>query len=121
MYLQLILCTACLVNGFIPNISPVKLIVSSEALTGSLTTNFHRIIPENFIIDSMFRTRFHPELDVFYLCLIFISLYSRYKEFDSKSHSRWSSIPMYSFIQKKTNTVLLIVMLVFTKNIENAI
>jgi len=109
------------VNGFIPNITPVKLIVSSEALTGSLTNNFYRILPENFIIDSMFRTRFHPELDVFYLCLIFISLYSRYKEFDSKTDNRWYSIPMYSLIQKKANTVLLIMMLVFTKNIENAI
>jgi hypothetical protein len=109
------------VSGFIPPISPVRLLVSAEAFGSSLIENLYREVPENFIMTTMFKTRFHPELDIFYLALIGISIYSRLKNLEDPSASRWTSIPMYSKIHKKTNMVLLVLMLVFTKNIENAI
>ena len=106
---------------YIPPISPVRVIVSTEAFIGSLVENFYREIPENIILTTMFKTRFHPELDILYLGLIGLSMYSRYLYLDDPSGSRWLSIPMYSKIHKTTNMVLLVLMLVFTKNIENAI
>jgi len=109
------------VNSYIPPISPVRLIVSAEAFGSSLIENFYREIPENIILTSMFKTRFHPELDILYLGLIGISMYSRLKNLEDPSGSRWLSIPMYSKIHKTTNMIVLILMLVFTKNIENAI
>jgi hypothetical protein len=109
------------VSGFIPPISPVRLIVSAEAFGSSLIENFYRELPENIIMTTMFRTRFHPELDILYLGLIGLSMYSRLKYLDDPTAGRWYSIPMYSKIHKTTNMVLLVLMLVFTKNIENAI
>lgn len=112
---------ASCVSGFIPPISHVRFIVSAEAFANSLVENFYREVPENFIMTTMFKTRFHPELDIFYLTLIGLSIYSRLKLLDDPSSGKWYSIPMYSRIHKNTNMVFLVLMLVFTKNIENAI
>ena len=108
-------------HGFIPNLSPIRFIVSTEALVSSIVENFYKEIPEDFILSSMFKTRFHPELDVFYLSLIGISIFYRYQKLTDVSTNRWFSIPMYSFIYRRANNILLILLLVFTKNIENAI
>lgn len=121
MQLYVLIYTITCVHGFIPPISPIRFIVSAEALASSIIENLYREIPENFIMTSIFKTRFHPELDLFYLALIGLSIYTRYQQLNDPSADRWTSIPMYSKIHKITNTVLLVLMLVFTKNIENAI
>lgn len=108
-------------TAYMPPISPIRFIVSAEAVGSSLVENLSRDFPENIIMTTMFKTRFHPELDIVYLALIGLSIYSRLKLLDDPSASRWTSIPMYSKIHKNTNMVLLVLMLVFTKNIENAI
>jgi len=109
------------VIGYLPPITPVRLIVTGEAFASSLTENFYREFPENFVMTTVFKTRFHPELDILYLALIALSMYSRYQNINSGGTSRWSTVPGYSKIHKCTNMLLLFLMLVLTKNVENAI
>lgn len=111
----------CSVHAFIPPITPIRLIVSGEAFASSLVENFYREFSENFVMTSVFKTRFHPELDLLYLALIGASFYVRYQNINSGGNSRWSTVPGYSKIHKCTNMLLLMLMLVLTKNIENAI
>jgi hypothetical protein len=117
----LLLSSLNVVFGYLPPITPVRLIVTGEAFASSLTENFYREFPENFVMTTVFKTRFHPELDMLYLALIAISMYSRYQNINSAGTSRWSTVPGYSKIHKCTNMLLLFLMLVLTKNIENAI
>jgi len=109
------------VHGYLPQITPVRLIVTGEAFTSSMVENFYREFPENFVMTTVFKTRFHPELDILYLVLIALSMYARYQNINSGGASRWSTVPGYSKIHKATNMMLLFLMLVLTKNVENAI
>lgn len=102
-------------------ISPLRLIVSGEAFVSSVANNLYREIPENFIINSLFKTRYHMELDILYVSIIILSIYSRYQEVSDPSSERWNKIPMYLKTQKRTNRFIIVLMIVFTKNIENAI
>jgi hypothetical protein len=117
----LLLSSLNVVIGYLPPITPVRLIVTGEAFASSLTENFYREFPENFVMTTVFKTRFHPELDILYLALIALSMYSRYQNINSGGTSRWSTVPGYSKIHKCTNMLLLFLMLVLTKNVENAI
>jgi hypothetical protein len=111
----------CSVHALIPPFTPIRLIVTGEAFTSSLTENFYREFPENLVMTTVFKTRFHPELDILYLGLIALSMYSRYQNIGGVGNSRWSTVPGYSKIHKCTNMFLLFIMLVLTKNVENAI
>jgi len=106
------------VFGFLPTLPSIRAIVSAEAFTSSLIENIYREFPENLIMTTMFKTRYHPEMDFIYLGILLACLYTR---IDSPSQNRWSSIPMYSMIQRRTNVILFTIMLILTKNIENAI
>lgn len=117
----LLLSSLNVVFGYLPPITPVRLIVTGEAFASSLTENFYREFPENLVMTTVFKTRFHPELDILYLALIAISMYSRYQNISGTGTSRWSTVPGYSKIHKCTNMMLLFLMLVLTKNVENAI
>jgi hypothetical protein len=117
----LLLSSLNVIFGYLPPITPVRLIVTGEAFASSLTENFYREFPENLVMTTVFKTRFHPELDMLYLALIAISMYSRYQNISGSGTSRWSTVPGYSKIHKCTNMMLLFLMLVLTKNVENAI
>lgn len=107
------------VNGFV---SPLRILVSIEAFTSSLTSGLNKeIASEDIIINSIFKSHFHPELDLLYTGLLGLSLVNKLGNNVTETENRWSTITIYNTISKHTRIVLFIIMIVFTKNIENAI
>jgi len=80
-------------------ISPLRTLVSSQALVATVIDGVVRELPESVIISSLSDIHFRPDFDFVCLGLIGLSVYLRgyrYYRLDDK----WTSIEMYSNIQK---------------------
>jgi hypothetical protein len=101
-------------------ISPLRTLVSSQALVATIIDGVVRELPESVIISSLSDMHFRPDFDFVCFGLIGLSVYLRgyrYYRLDDK----WTSIEMYSNIQKITRVLLLVFIIVLTKNVENVI
>ena len=87
------------------------------ALTNSLNSEF---INENLIINEISRLEYHHQINIVYLLLVIAGFYTKYN-YNQKIENKWENLEMFSNTQKDTRKFLLIFMIVFTKNIDNAI
>jgi len=101
-------------------ISPLRTLVTSQAFVSTFVDGVVRELPEGFILNSLLNIHFKPDFDIVCLGLIGMTVYFRgyrYGRLDDK----WSSIEMYSNIQKITRVLILVLIIVLTKNVENVI
>jgi len=101
-------------------ISPLRTLISSHAFAVTFLDGVVRELPEGFILNSLLNVHFKMDFDVICLGLIGVSVYLRgysYGRLDDK----WTSIEMYSNIQKITRVLILVLIIVLTKNVENVI
>ena len=99
----------------------LQTIVSTKAITNSITNRFStEIINENFIISDIMHHNMHIEGDLFCLLLIITSIIYKTSS-DDTSINKLQNFEMFSKTQKRTNLYLLILAIVFTRNIDNAI
>jgi hypothetical protein len=99
----------------------VRNIVSSQAVLSTVNNQLNNeVLNLNFATTELSVFRYHPELDAFYTFVGVLSVYLQYKYF-SYIENKWKNVETYTTAQKVTNYILLILMIVFTKNVENAI
>jgi hypothetical protein len=117
-----------LVQGFqglpsFPNINNVKNIITSKAVFTTFTNSMNsELINENMIINEMNRFEYYHQLNILYLVFFVISFYLTYQQYNNKKiENKWENLEMFSKTQKDTRIVLLMFMIVFTKNVDNAI
>ena len=117
-----------LVQGFqglpsFPNINNVKNIITSKAVFTTFTNSMNsELINENMIINELNRFEYYHQLNILYLVFFVISFYLTYQQYNNKKiENKWENLEMFSKTQKDTRIVLLMFMIVFTKNIDNAI
>jgi preprotein translocase subunit SecG len=80
------------------------------------------LINENMIINEMNRFEYYHQLNILYLVFFVISFYLTYQQYNNKKiENKWENLEMFSKTQKDTRIVLLMFMIVFTKNVDNAI
>jgi hypothetical protein len=105
------------VNGLI---SPLRTLISSQALVATVVDGVVRELPEGFILNSLLNVHFKTDFDFVCLGLIGLSVYFRGYRYD-RLDNKWTSIEMYSNIQKITRVLILVLIIVLTKNVENVI
>ena len=117
-----------LVQGFqglpsFPNINNVKNIITSKAVFTTFTNSMNsELINENMIINELNRFEYYHQLNILYLVFFVISFYLTYQQYNNKKiENKWENLEMFSKTQKDTRIVLLMFMIVFTKNVDNAI
>jgi len=99
----------------------VRNIVSSQAVLSTVNNQVNNeMLNFNFATAEMSGFRYHPELELLYLGTAVVSAYLQYKYF-SYIENKWKNVEAFSATQKMTNYILLILMIVFSKNVENAI
>jgi hypothetical protein len=99
----------------------VRNIVSSQAVLSTVNSQVsNEVLNFNFATAEMSGFRYHPELEVLYFVTAIVSAYLQYKYF-SYIENKWKKVDTFSVTQKMTNQILLILMILFTKNVENAI
>lgn len=99
-------------------ISPLRSLVSTQAFVYTVLDGVVRELPESFIITSLSNMHFTPDFD--FLCIGLIGLSVYFKGYD-RLDDKWTSIEMYSNIQKLTRVLILVLVIVLTKNVENVI
>jgi Ca2+/Na+ antiporter len=115
-----------LVQGFqglpsFPNINNIKNIITSKAVFTTFTNSMNsELMNENFIITEMNRLEYHHQLNVVYLVFFAVSFYLSYS-YNQNIENKWENLEMFSKTKKNTRIVLLMFMIVFTKNMDNAI
>ena len=105
------------------NLNNIKNIISSKAVFTSFTNSMNsELINENMIINELNRFEYYHQLNILYLVFFVISFYLTYQQYNNKKiENKWENLEMFSKTQKDTRFVLLMFMIVFTKNIDNAI
>lgn len=101
-------------------ISPLRSLISSQAFVSTFMDGVVRELPEGFILNSLLNIHFKTDFDIICLGLIGLSVYFKgysYGRLDDK----WTSIEMYSNIQKITRVLILVLIIILTKNVENVI
>ena len=105
------------------NLNNIKNIISSKAVFTSFTNSMNsELINENMIINEMNRFEYYHQLNILYLVYFAVSFYLTYQQYNNKKiENKWENLEMFSKTQKDTRIVLLMFMIVFTKNVDNAI
>jgi len=109
-------------QGFQPrNFNNIKNIIHSNAVFTTFTNSMNsELMNENLIINEMNRLEYYHQMNILYLVLFAVSFYLSY-QYNKKIENKWENLEMFSKTQKDTRIVLLMFMIVFTKNIDNAI
>ena len=101
-------------------ISPLRTLISSQAFVSTFLDGVVRELPEGFILNSLLNLHFKTDFDIVCLGLIGVSVYFRGYQY-GRLDDKWTSIEMYSNIQKITRVLILVLIIILTKNVENVI
>ena len=104
-----------------PNLFTIRNLLGSRAVISTVLNEVNsEFISENMLLYEITNQTHKLTIDLFYGITFMASLYLQYKYFTS-IEKRLSGTQMFSNIKDKTRAFLFIIMIVFTKNIENAI
>uniref|UniRef100_A0A6C0LS50 Uncharacterized protein n=1 Tax=viral metagenome TaxID=1070528 RepID=A0A6C0LS50_9ZZZZ len=96
-------------------------IIASQAVLSSITNKINtEIISENTIVKILNEFQSHASEDIIYGLVFVGSLYSQYK-YTYYIENKLQNIDVFMNTQRRTNMILLTVLIIFTKNIENAV
>jgi len=99
----------------------VRNIIGSKAFMSTVINQVNNeVFNENVIITELTAVKHNIPVDIFYSLMFAGAIYVQYKYF-IYFEKKWSGIETYTNMQERTRTALFIFMLVFTKNIQNAI
>jgi hypothetical protein len=119
----LLLLLVCIPTGLAFEMRPNTLqsIIASQAVLSSITNKINtEIISENTIVNMFKQLQTHANEDILYGIVFAGSLYSQYK-YTYYIENKLQNIDVFMNTQRRTNTILLTMLIIFTKNIENAV
>jgi large-conductance mechanosensitive channel len=116
-----------LVGGFViggafrKNMSNLQNIIISQAIISSVANKLNlEIVNDSNLLYEFRRLQYNPYEDVIYGLIIAGSLYSQYK-YISYIDNKLQNIDVFLRTQRNTNAFMLAFIMIFSKNIENAL
>ena len=116
-----------LVGGFImgrafrKHMSNLQNIIMSQAIMSSVANKLNlEIVNDSNLLYEFRRLQYNPYEDLIYGLIIAVSLYSQYK-YTSYIDNKLQNIDVFLRTQRLTNTFMLVFIMIFSKNIENAL
>jgi hypothetical protein len=107
------------VYGFINNLSPLKKIVSSQAILSTIANRANiELINESIIIQEITNFNRHPLINTITIGMVIGTYIIYYKT--SFIEQRWRNIEIYSNQRRLVNIVLLVFLIIFVRNVESA-
>lgn len=108
-------------SGLMEEMNSIKNMISSRAIVSTVTEQVnYQMINDNMLFSEITNLKFHPARDLFYLTIFGVSMLVQYNLIQAKNE-KWMSIKTYSNVKHVTNQIIFIVLIVFTKGIDNAI
>jgi len=116
-----------LVGGFVisdafrKNMSNLQNIIISQAIMSSVANKLNlEIVNDSNLLYEFRRLQYNPYEDVIYGLIIAGSFYSQYK-YTSYIDNKLQNIDVFLRTQRNTNAFMLAFIMIFSKNIENAL
>jgi len=107
-----------IVSGFA--YTPIRSLVTSQAFTSSVINTINQeFVIDNDIVKDIFQRQLHIGSDIFYTLVLGYTIYLQFQF--QNSGKNWDNIELYSTIRRRTNSLLMVLFIVFIKNVENAI
>ena len=111
------------VDGYIrvnPNVYNLQNIITSQAIMSTLSYRLNmEVLNENLLINEVTRIKCHPE-EIIYVSILIYILYSNI-DYTNYIENKLQNIKMFSNIKQISNSIIFILLMIFTRNIENAI
>jgi hypothetical protein len=109
------------IMAFVPKFPPSSLqsIVTSRAIISTFSEKIgEELMTNNYVFQDILidHSKNHFNMDLFYLMLLGFVLSNARTNVSKFSNWEW-----FSDIQKKTNILILVLMIIFNRNVENAI
>ena len=109
------------VNCFNIKLNSLRTIISSQAAIRAFTKQMNtEMLNDNILVTELSRYQYDSHFDTFYVLLFTTSLYLHFK-YSTKIDTKLKDVDTYNNVKRLTNQCLLIFILIFTKNVENAI
>jgi hypothetical protein len=107
--------------AFLPKYgSQLQTIISSKGIiSGVVTYVSEELWTDNFLVRELLFNHRYTNLDVIYFGLLVFTLLS--KEDINSSLYKWKTFERFSIIEKNTKVILFVIMIIFNRNVENAI
>jgi hypothetical protein len=102
-------------------IIPLQTLVSVQATVATIVKNINQeFISEGVILTAISNSHYIGS-DIISTSIIGFSIINKIANNDNLVDKKWSKLPTYTKTQKNINNIALILMVIFTKNVENAI
>jgi hypothetical protein len=119
--MQLFVFTTCVIAACQAFIIPLQTLISVQATAAAIGRNINKeIISEGRIISSIMSSHYIGS-DIVSTSIIGFALINKITNNNNTADEKWSKIPVYSNTKKTINIIALVIMIIFTKNVENAI
>jgi hypothetical protein len=121
--LWFLLLVGCLirVGAFRKNMSNLQNIIMSQAIMSSVANKLNlEIVNDSNLLYEFNRIQYNPSEDLIYGLIIAGALYSQYK-YTSYIENKLQNVTVFLRTQRITNAVMLVFIMVLSKNIENAL
>ena len=106
------------ING---NIKNLQNIISTQAVATALTQRFNtEVMIDNPIINEIITSHYHPQQDIVLFTIFLFTAYIQYKRMNDVD-KKLTNVKLFSKIKNKANMFFIIMIYVFTKNIDNVI
>ena len=109
------------VDAFRKNMSNLQNIIMSQAIMSSVANKLNlEIVNDSNLLYEFNRIQYNPSEDLIYGLIIAGALYSQYK-YTSYIENKLQNVTVFLRTQRITNAVMLVFIMVLSKNIENAL
>ena len=126
--LQLLLILPYLINGFNVRQNSLKNIIATRAIVRTVIEKIDtELVTENTLVNEISKAQdLHIE-HILYATIVMFGVYGLYiyttnfNEKNSIKYEKLNNIEMFSNIRRKMNIAFIVITIIFTRNIENAI
>ena len=109
------------VDAFRKNMSNLQNIIMSQAIMSSVANKLNlEIVNDSNLLYEFKRLQYNPYEDIIYGLIIAGSLYSQYR-YSDYIDNKLQNIDVFLRTQRNTNAFMLAFIMIFSKNIENAL
>ena len=109
------------VDAFRKNMSNLQNIIMSQAIMSSVANKLNlEIANDSNLLYEFNRIQYNPSEDLIYGVIIAGALYSQYK-YTSYIENKLQNVNVFLRTQRITNAVMLVFIMILSKNIENAV
>jgi len=109
------------ITPFSSAFTPLQAMISFQATASSLAKSLnHEVVNEGAFLNAIIKSHYITS-DIISTGLLGAAFFSKIKNMNATDREKWQTIPLYNQTKKNINKIVLILMIIFTKNIENAI